>query len=85
MDLAMSRDAQALATVISKALEQDGSTPSDERLSYRLLLQMSLPLLQHLAEQDGGPAEPGCQGRNGAADPGTGERLFTATTERDDT
>jgi len=83
MDLATSRDAQALATVISKALEQDDSTPTDERLSHRMLLQMSLPLLQHLGQQ-GDRAEPGCQGRNGAADLGTGERLFTGTTERDE-
>jgi hypothetical protein len=46
------RDAAALAKVITKALQQDKSTPVEHRLSHRVLLEMSLQLLEHLADQN---------------------------------
>lgn len=44
--------ASAVAQVIRKALAQDENTPDEERLSFRVLVEEALPLLEHMARQE---------------------------------
>lgn len=44
--------ASAVAKVIRKALAQDEHTPEQERLSFRVLAEEALPLLEHLAREE---------------------------------
>ena len=44
--------ASAVAQVIRKALAQDEHTPDDQRLSFRVLTEEALPLLEHLAREE---------------------------------
>jgi len=44
--------ASAVAQVIRKALAQDENTRDDERLSFRVLAEEALPLLEHLAREE---------------------------------
>lgn len=44
--------ASAVAQVIRKALAQDENTPDDDRLSFRVLAEEALPLLEHMARQE---------------------------------
>lgn len=44
--------ASAVATVIRKALAQDENTPDEQRLSFRVLAEEALPLLEHMAQQE---------------------------------
>lgn len=67
MIAAICRDAAAVAAVITKALKQDDTTPAEELLSPRVLLEMSLPLLKHLADNQ----EPQEAGRSPDAKDGT--------------
>ena len=44
-------DAAAVAQVIRRALQQSDETPEDERLSFRTLCELALPLLELLARK----------------------------------
>ena len=44
--------ASAVAKVIRKALAQGDETPEEERLSFRVLAEEALPLLEHLAREE---------------------------------
>lgn len=50
---ATAKAAAAVAIVIRRALAQHDATPEDQLLSYRTLCEAALPLLEHLAEQEG--------------------------------
>lgn len=43
-------DAAAVAAVIRRALTQKDDVPQDERLSFRVLCELALPLLEHMAK-----------------------------------
>ena len=43
--------ARSVAAVMRRALSQTDNTPADERLSYRTLCEVALPLLEHLAKE----------------------------------
>ena len=40
--------ARSLVTVMRRALAQDENTPEDERLSFRTLCEVAMPLLEQL-------------------------------------
>ena len=46
--------ASAVVTVMRRALAQNDGTPEDQVLSYRTLCEVALPLLEYLADQQGG-------------------------------
>lgn len=52
MRTATANSAAAVASIMRKALAQDEHTPDDERLSFRVLVEEALPLLEHLAEKE---------------------------------
>ena len=52
MKTSHARAAAAVAQVIRKALAQDEHTPDDQRLSFRVLTEEALPLLEHLAREE---------------------------------
>jgi hypothetical protein len=49
---ASSHNAAAVAAVIRRALTQDEDTPSEERLSFRVLAEAALPLLEQMAREE---------------------------------
>jgi hypothetical protein len=49
---ASSHNAAAVAAVIRRALTQDEDTPSEERLSFRVLAEEALPLLEQMAREE---------------------------------
>lgn len=52
MKTALAIAASAVAQVIRKALAQDENTPEQERLSFRVLVEEALPLLEHMAQHE---------------------------------
>ena len=44
--------AAAVAKVICQALTHDEGTPAEERLSFRVLCEVALPLLEQIATQE---------------------------------
>ena len=52
MRTAASTNAAAVASVIRKALQQDERTPEGERLSFRVLAEEALPLLEQMAREE---------------------------------
>lgn len=46
---ALAHNAAAVAAVIRRALLQDENTPDDDRLSFRVLAEEALPLLEQMA------------------------------------
>ena len=44
--------AHSIATVMRRALSQNEQTPDDERLSFRTLCEVALPLLEQIATQE---------------------------------
>lgn len=44
-------DAAAVAQVIRRALQQSDEVPEQERLSFRTLCELALPLLEQLAQK----------------------------------
>jgi hypothetical protein len=49
---ALSNNAAAVAAVIRRALAQDEDTPAEERLSFRVLAEEALPLLEQMAREE---------------------------------
>lgn len=52
MKTATGTNAAAVASIIRKALQQDERTPEGERLSFRVLAEAALPLLEQLAARE---------------------------------
>jgi len=44
--------ARSLVTVMRRALAQDDETPENERLSFRTLCEVALPLLEQLLSEE---------------------------------
>jgi hypothetical protein len=44
--------AHSIATVMRRALSQNEQTPDNERLSFRTLCEVALPLLEQIATQE---------------------------------
>ena len=51
MSDALGNSAAAVAAVIRRCLKQDETTPFEDRLSMRVLLEEALPLLEQLAHE----------------------------------
>lgn len=51
MKTALATEASAVARIMRKALAQDEHTSEDDRLSFRVLVEEALPLLEQIARE----------------------------------